>query len=86
MKKVKLEDGFEVTINDSAFDDMEFVDLIAECEDKPYLIGKLVEKMTGKDGKKAIYDHFRTEDGRVPVESISGVIEQIFNSLGEEKN
>lgn len=85
-RKIKLENGFSCTIDDIVLDDMEFVDLLADAEENPILIGKIVAKLYGEN-KKALYDHLRTKDGRVPVSLISTVIEETFNQMGEpEKN
>lgn len=83
-KKIKLENGFECTINTDVLDDMEFVDLLADTEDDPLKIGRVALKLLGKEQKKNLYDHLRTEDGRVPVTSMNGAIEKIFNALGDE--
>lgn len=83
-KKIKLENGFECTINTDVLDDMEFVDLLADTEDDPLKIGRVAMMLLGKEQKKNLYDHLRTEDGRVPVTSMNDAIEKIFNALGDE--
>lgn len=83
MKNIKLANGFEYSIDDSALDDMEFVDLLADCEENPHHIGKLVEKLFGKEGKKALYDHLR-KNGRVPISSVNEAVEETFNLLGDD--
>lgn len=83
-KKIKLENGFECTINTDVLDDMEFVDLLADTEDDPLKIGRVALMLLGKEQKKNLYDHLRTEDGRVPVTSMNDAIEKIFNALGDE--
>ena len=83
-KKIKLENGFECTINTDVLDDMEFVDLLADTEDDPLKIGRVALMLLGKKQKKNLYDHLRTEDGRVPVTSMNDAIEKIFNALGDE--
>lgn len=83
-KKIKLENGFECTINTDVLDDMEFVDLLADTEDDPLKIGRVALMLLGKEQKKDLYDHLRTEDGRVPVTSMNDAIEKIFNALGDE--
>lgn len=83
-KKIKLENGFECTINTDVLDDMEFVDLLADTEDDPLKIGRVALMLLGKEQKKNLYDHLRTDDGRVPVTSMNDAIEQIFNALGDD--
>lgn len=83
-KKIKLENGFVCTINTDVLDDMEFVDLLADTEDDPLKIGRVALMLLGKEQKKNLYDHLRTDDGRVPVTSMNDAIEKIFNALGDE--
>ena len=83
-KKIKLENGFECTINTDVLDDMEFVDLLADTEDDPLKIGRVALMLLGKEQKKNLYDHLRSEDGRVPVTSMNDAIEKIFNALGDD--
>jgi hypothetical protein len=83
-KKIKLENGFECTINTDVLDDMEFVDLLADTEDDPLKIGRVALMLLGKEQKKNLYDHLRTDDGRVPVTSMNDAIEKIFNALGDD--
>jgi hypothetical protein len=42
--------------------------------------------MLGKDQKKKLYDHVRTDDGRVPVEKLSTEIQEIFEASNATKN
>lgn len=87
MKRITLLDGFSCDINEETLDDMEFVDMLADCEDNPHHIGRLVERLFGKEQKKALYDHIRTKDGRVPISKVNEAVEAAFNALGEqEKN
>lgn len=83
-KTIKLECGFECTIDDVALDNIAFVDLLADYEDNPLLIGKVAKMLFGKN-TNALYDFVRTDDGRVPIKSITDAVEQAFNALGEEE-
>lgn len=82
-KKIKLECGFECTIDDVVLDDIALVDLLADYENNPLLIGKVAKGVFGKN-TNALYEHVKTEDGRVPIQSITDAVEQAFNALGEE--
>lgn len=83
-RTIKLENGFTCTIDDVVLDDMELVDLIAESEENPLKISGVVSKIFGDSDKKALYDHLRTKDGRVPITDINTAIEQVFNAMGDE--
>ena len=82
MIPVKTESGFECTINELLADDMEFMDDIAMLDDEPQILSKLILKLLGKEQKKALYDHLRLEDGRVPIEETAKMFAEIMNQAG----
>lgn len=82
-KKIELENGFKCTIETNALDDMELVEMLADIEENPLLMGKVVRKVFG-DEKDKLYKFLKTKDGRVPIEKVGDAIEQAFNALGED--
>lgn len=80
----KTSTGFEFTINTEMMDNMELLDMIAEADGNPLMLPKLVKTVLGDDQRKALYDHLRTEDGRVPIMAVSKAIVEIFNSSGKQ--
>lgn len=84
--KGKTSTGFEFDIEDERLDDMELVDIMAEIEENPLLMPKLCKMLLGEEQKKRLYDHLRSEDGRVPIEATTNAIQEIFNSPGDLKN
>lgn len=83
-KTIKLDSGFECTIDDTCLDDMRLVDALAEMESNPLLISKVVTMIMGDEGKKALYKHLEADDGRVPVQSVTDAITELFEALGAE--
>lgn len=86
VKHIKTKTGFEMDLDESVTDDMELFEAIAEVDSGnmmkvPVVIGKLCG-----DQKKALYDHVRTEDGRVPMQAISEEITDIFEALNAKKS
>lgn len=84
----KTKTGFVFSVNANAMYDMEIVDALAEAEAKDpikYLnaVSKICNKVFGKE-KQRLYDHVRTEDGRVPVEAIESEIMDVFNAIGKD--
>ena len=67
--KGKTSTGFEFDIEDERLDDMELVDIMAEIDENPLLMPKLCKMLLGEEQKKRLYDHLRSEDGRVPIEA-----------------
>lgn len=82
-KKIELENGFKCSIDTNALDDMELVEMLADIEENPLLMGKVVKKVFG-DEKEKLYKFLKTKDGRVPIQKVSDAIEQAFNALGED--
>ena len=81
--KGKTSTGFEFDIEDERLDDMELVDIMAEIDENPLLMPKLCKMLLGEEQKKRLYDHLRSEDGRVPIEATTNAIQDIFNSPGD---
>ena len=84
--KGKTSTGFEFDIEDERLDDMELVDIMAEIDENPLLMPKLCKMLLGEEQKKRLYDHLRSEDGRVPIEATTNAIQEILNSPGDLKN
>lgn len=85
-KKKKTSTGFEYLINENALNNFELLDLFAEVDENPLLLPKVIEMLLGKEGKQALYDHVRLEDGTVPADKISNELFEIINGSKEIKN
>lgn len=72
--------GFRFSVDSEVFKDMEMLELIGEVDDNPILMPKLLEKMFGKKQKDNLYDFVRDDKGSVPVEKISEIVKDIFES------
>lgn len=78
--------GFKFDVSTDALNDMELLDAIVEMQESPADVSPIVRVLTivlGKEGKKRLYDHVRTEDGRVPVDKVAEELADIFNALGD---
>lgn len=76
--------GFTYEINEEVLDDIELFDMLSDMLDddiNSLHIGKVITKLLGKDGRKKMYDHLRTEDGRVPASAIANEVMDIFSSF-----
>ena len=83
MKKIKLDDGLQLEIQDNATDDMELLDdLVQIDEGKGYMMGRVLERLLGKEGKKQVYEHYR-ENGKVPITKVSKALNEIFDKIGD---
>lgn len=83
----KTASGFEYHIEDEALDDAELVDDFVEIQD-----GKNVHtkdaciRLLGVDGQKALYDHCRSEKGRVKFTTLMAELMEIMGAGKPSKN
>lgn len=83
--KGKTKTGFEFEI-DSAVIDMELLDDLSEMQENPAITGRVLNRLLGKEQKKALYDHIRDESGHVPIESAAAELIDLFAGLENGKN
>ncbi len=87
MITAKTESGFSIELEESSLDNMEVLDALSDLDEgNPLAMSRLVVKLLGKDGKKRLYDHLRTEDGRVPASAVESTIMELFQSINAGKN
>lgn len=87
MITAKTESGFSIELEESTLDNMEVLDALSDLDEgNPLAMSRLVVKLLGKDGKKRLYDHLRTEDGRVPASAVESAIMELFQSINTGKN
>lgn len=84
--KGKTTSGFEYKIEVKRIDDMELMEVFAEMDTDPVALTRALEMLFGKDGKKALYDHVRTKDGKVPITAIEKELSEILSSVNLLKN
>lgn len=80
----KTKSGFEFSVDPNVLDNMELLDAVAEIDTNPLAVSKVINMVLGAEQRKALYDHLRTEDGRVPVKAVSDAITDIFSSCGQQ--
>lgn len=84
---VKTTSGFECDVNEAVLDDIEVLDYLAAIEGGEVMkYPHLLSKLFAPEVKRALYDHVRTEDGRVPYATFSAEISDIFNAIRGGKN
>lgn len=85
--KAKLKDGFELEIIEDNLGDWEFLELLSDIDEgETGLIVKAARMMLGKEGVKALKDHIRNEQGKVPAEAMIYALQEILESASELKN
>lgn len=85
MKRVNTSTGFSCDIDETCIDDLELFDMIVEMEGgNAKMTPKVITKILGEEGKRALYDHVRDAQGRVPMGAAAAELTQIFEALGKK--
>lgn len=72
--------GFNYQIDPDNFFDMEFWEKMAETDDNPFLLPKVISIALGEEQKENLYNFCRDSGGKVPVRKVVGVIKEIFEN------
>ena len=82
MKKIRLENGLNLEIQDNALDNMELLDDLVELDEgNGYAISRVVGRILDKEQKQKLYDHLRV-DGVVQISKVVDCMKEIFDKLG----
>lgn len=82
----KTTTGFDFTIEDSALDDWELLEALADIDDgKTQKIGTAVKLLLGKEQADALKNHCRNDEGRVPASAMMAEVGEIFTAMRENK-
>lgn len=82
MIEIKTESGFVCQLAEDALDDAELVDILTgEYPNEAFRNAAIVQHMLGEQ-KKKLYDHLRTESGKVPASAVDRELRQIFAGFG----
>ena len=83
----KLNDGFELDLDETVLDDMELLEDFAAMNDgDAYAMTAAVKRLLGKENKKKLYDHLRDASGRVSTTAVGNAIFELMQSVKEGKN
>lgn len=87
MKKIVMESGLELLIDEKVADDIELLDdMVASDEGDAMAISRICTKLLGKAEKKKLYNSLRNEDGRVPVTDVVPAIVEVLTKLGKTED
>ena len=87
MITAKTTDGFAIELNEDVLDDAELLDALGGMQDgNVFDMSRLTARLLGKDGRKKLYDHLRTPEGRVPVTKVAAALGELLNSFTAGKN
>ena len=84
MKKIKLDCGAEINIDEKDLGNMELLDeLVAVDEGDTTALTHIFRLIMSKEDKKKLHDALR-EEGRVPVAKVVAALKELFDKLGEQ--
>ncbi len=86
---MKTSTGFEIELDPKRLDNMELLEILPKLshvtEDSVLedmtLLSKFFVVLFGEDAKTRLYDHIRTDDGRVPMSEFGRELTEIFQTL-----
>lgn len=82
----KTSSGFAYKISDEAANNFELLEVMAEVEDNPLRLPRVVQLLLGDDQKKKLFDHVRTKNGTVPIDLVTKEVLEIFSNDQKAKN
>ncbi len=85
---IKLNDGFEIQVDEETLDDYELLEDLARIdgaeENVPMdAIISATTRLIGEEQYKALKEHLRSESGRVPASKMLEAIQQVLLELNE---
>ena len=88
MLKGTTKSGFDYEVDESAFDDMEFIDALADVNSgrDGMQISTAIRKVFDEEQRKRLYDHVRDEKGRVPTLPTVQILTEIIEASVDGKN
>ena len=86
MLKGKTAAGFAYEVNPDVLNDMELMEALAEVDTNPLHLPKVIRAVLGDAQKAAFYDHYRNENGKVPVDVVSAAFVEILSTNNQGKN
>lgn len=78
--------GFKFEIDPDIVRDMEFIEIVAEAQGNMLKTPVMVTALLGADQRKRLYDHVRTEAGRVLYEDIDREVTEILDIVNSHKD
>lgn len=86
MKQIKTESGFECEVDEEAFDDMRFLQLLQKVDENPLNFDKVARKIMGDDATERLYDHIENkETKKVPVMAFANALSEIMEKMGNSE-
>lgn len=80
----KTKTGFAFTCDETAINDMLFIETLVDADKGNYLaISSVLTMLLGEEQKKKLYEHVKDEKGRAKVEDVAREMQEILAKTGE---
>lgn len=77
--------GFHFEVDESAMNDMELIDALADDTQNEFLkVSRVLRMIMTDDQRKKLYDHLRNEAGKVPADAVILAVMEIFQACGQQ--
>ena len=84
MVRGKTESGFSFKIDDEVRDDMELLENLTRMDaGETQLAPLILESLLGAEQKKKLYEHCRSEKGRVSATKVFAELKSIFEEINK---
>jgi len=78
--------GFKFELSENRLNNFELVETLAEVDENPLLLPKVVVMLLGKEQSDRLKNHLRDEEGLVSTDAMTKEVMEIFASQKETKN
>ena len=82
--KGTLSNGFRYSIENDVFDDYEILELIADVEDNPTSITKLVTLILGEKQKNNLIKYLKNKEGKARLSTMERLMGELFQKLQKD--
>lgn len=72
--------GFNYEFDETLFEDLEFIELLAEADENGMQFPKFLVRLLGDEQKKKLYDHVRSESGRVSILDVKREVVEMMDT------
>lgn len=85
MKQITTKSGFEITVEESAADDFEVLEMLGDIDAGDYRkLRSVLDRLITTEGTKKLIEHVRTEDGRAPISAMLIELAEIVSGFGKK--
>lgn len=82
--KGTLSNGFRYNIENDVFDDYEILELIADVEENPANITKLVTLVLGEKQKNNLINYLKNKEGKARLSTMERLMGELFQKLQKD--